>query len=79
MTVARADLAAGISVGDLYVFAGLTGSKGEARRLVKQGGARINDEKISDGEATITLAQLNPEGTIKLSAGKKKHMLIKPE
>ncbi len=79
VTVARADLAAGISVGDLYVFAGLTGSKGEARRLVKQGGARINDEKISDGEATITLAQLNPEGTIKLSAGKKKHMLIKPE
>ncbi len=79
VTIVRADLAAGISVADLYVFAGLTGSKGEARRLVKQGGARINDEKISDGEATITLAQLNPEGTIKLSAGKKKHILIKPE
>lgn len=79
VTVVRADLEKGIAVSDLYVMAGLTQSKGEARRLIKQGGAKINDEKISDGEASITLAQLNPEGTIKLSAGKKKHILIKPE
>ncbi|MCK5424054.1 MAG: tyrosine--tRNA ligase [Emcibacter sp.] len=77
--VSKADLESGIAVSDLYVTSGLTKSKGEARRLIKQGGARINDEKISDGEASITLAQLNPEGTIKLSAGKKKHILIKPE
>lgn len=77
--VSKADLESGIAVSDLYVTSGLTKSKGEARRLIKQGGARINDEKISDGEASITLAQLNPEGSIKLSAGKKKHILIKPE
>ncbi|PCI48475.1 MAG: tyrosine--tRNA ligase [Alphaproteobacteria bacterium] len=78
VSVAKAELEGGIAVSDLYVTAGLTKSKGEARRLIKQGGARINDEKISNGEAIITLAQLNSEGTIKLSAGKKKHILIKP-
>ncbi|VAX05229.1 Tyrosyl-tRNA synthetase [hydrothermal vent metagenome] len=77
--VAKTDLETGIKVSDLYVKGGLTQSKGEARRLIKQGGAKINDEKISDGELLITLAQLNSEGTIKLSAGKKKHVLIKPE
>ncbi|VAV96397.1 Tyrosyl-tRNA synthetase [hydrothermal vent metagenome] len=79
VSVAKTDLEKGIAIGDLYVTAGLTKSKGEARRLIKQGGARLNDDKISDGEAVITLKQLNSEGTIKLSAGKKKHILIKPE
>ena len=79
VSVSKSDLETGIAVSDLYMTGGLTKSKGEARRLIKQGGARINDEKISDGEAVITLANLNPEGTIKLSAGKKKHILIKPE
>lgn len=73
------DLERGIAVSELYVTCGLTKSKGEARRLIKQGGARINDEKISDGESIITLAQLNSEGTIKLSAGRKKHILILPK
>ncbi len=68
----------GVPVSDLFVLGGLTKSKGEARRLIKQGGARLNDEKISDGEALISKDHLNPEGTIKLSAGKKKHILIKP-
>ncbi|MBL4895168.1 MAG: tyrosine--tRNA ligase [Emcibacter sp.] len=79
VSVSKSDLETGIAVSDLYMTCGLTKSKGEARRLIKQGGARINDEKISDGEAVITLENLNPEGTIKLSAGKKKHILIKPE
>ncbi len=79
ITVIKSELNTGIAVSDLYVTCGLTKSKGEARRLIKQGGARINDEKISDGEAIITLSQLNSEGSIKLSAGKKKHILIKPE
>lgn len=79
VTVAKAQLEQGIAVSDLYVTGGLTKSKGEARRLIKQGGAKINDEKIADGEMLITLTQLNAEGTIKLSAGKKKHILIKPE
>lgn len=79
VTVAKSGLETGIAISDLYVTSGLTSSKGEARRLVKQGGAKMNDEKISDGDALITLADLNTEGTIKLSAGKKKHILIKPE
>lgn len=77
--VAKTDLENGIAVSELYVTGGLTKSKGETRRLIRQGGAKINDERISGGEAIITLAQLNTEGTIKLSAGKKKHILIKPE
>ncbi len=79
VSAVKADLETGIQVSDLYVTAGLTQSKGEARRLIKQGGAKINDEKISDGELLITMAHLNSEGSIKLSAGKKKHVLIKPE
>ncbi|PHZ83609.1 tyrosine--tRNA ligase [Paremcibacter congregatus] len=79
ITVAKADLEAGMAVSDLYVLGGLSKSKGEARRLIKQGGAKLNDEKISDGEALLTLADQNAEGTLKLSAGKKKHILIRPE
>lgn len=78
ITIPSTDLATGISVSDLYVLSGLASSKGEARRLVKQGGAKINDEKISDGEAIISTDYINAEGTIKLSSGKKKHILIKP-
>lgn len=77
--VAKADLEAGIFISDLYVTAGLGKSKGEVRRLIKQGGAKINDEKITDGEMTVTLAELNDQGTIKLSAGKKRHILIQPK
>jgi len=79
VAVAKADLAAGIPISDLYVMSGLTQSKGEARRLIKQGGGKLNDQKISDGEVIITMAQINPEGSIKLSSGKKKHILLKPE
>lgn len=77
--VAKSDLEAGIQVTDLYIIAGLGASKGEVRRLIKQGGAKINDEKITDGEMSITLDQLNDQGTIKLSAGKKRHILIMPK
>lgn len=77
--ISETELKAGVSISDLYVKGGLTKSKGEARRLIKQGGAKLNDEKVSDGESLISLADLNSEGTLKLSAGKKKHILIKPE
>jgi tyrosyl-tRNA synthetase len=79
ITVGRADLAAGRSVVDLFVDAGLAASKGEARRLIKGGGARVNDEKVDDEAAKITLANVNAEGVVKLSSGKKKHALVKPE
>jgi tyrosyl-tRNA synthetase len=77
--VAKSKLENGIQVAELYRTAGLAASKGEVRRLIKQGGAKINDEKITDGEMSITLDQLNDQGTIKLSAGKKRHILILPK
>lgn len=77
--VNKPDLEAGISVSDLYVLAGLGASKGEVRRLIKQGGAKLNDEKITDGEMSISLGHLNDQGNIKLSAGKKRHILVIPK
>ena len=58
--------------------AGLSQSNGEARRLIRGGGARINDDKIDDESQTVTLADLNDQGVIKLSAGKKRHALVRP-
>ncbi|HPF47694.1 MAG: tyrosine--tRNA ligase [Alphaproteobacteria bacterium] len=78
VNVLKADLEAGISIADLYVIAGLGSSKGEIRRLIKGGGAKLNDEKIVDGEMLINLDQLNDQGNIKLSAGKKRHILVVP-
>lgn len=76
VTVPEADLRAGISVIDLFVTAGLAASKGEARRLVAGGGARLNDAPVNDS-AKAGLSDLTAQGCIKLSAGKKKHVLVK--
>ena len=76
--VAKADLEAGIAVFELFKIAGLASSNGDARRLIKGGGARLNDEKISDETLIVTLGDANADGIIKLSAGKKRHALIKP-
>ena len=77
--VSKSDLEAGIAVSDLYITAGLGNSKGEVRRLIKGGGAKLNDEKITDGEMRVSLDQLNDQGSIKLSAGKKRHILVVPK
>ena len=76
--VPRAELSAGIAAFDLLHRAGLSSSRGEARRLIKGGGGRINDSVIQDEDQLITLENLGAEGIIKLSAGKKRHALIKP-
>ncbi|WP_321391280.1 tyrosine--tRNA ligase [Emcibacter sp.] len=78
ISVPKAELEAGVAFSDLFTRAGLATSKGEARRLVKGGGARLNDEKIDDSELMVTTAMLNEEGTIKLSAGRKRHILVEP-
>ena len=78
ISIAKADLEAGKSVIDLFVDAGLSASKGEARRLIRGGGARVNDQKLDDEAATVTLADLNADGVVKLSSGKKKHALVRP-
>ncbi|MEE8173153.1 MAG: S4 domain-containing protein, partial [Alphaproteobacteria bacterium] len=58
--------------------AGLCSSRGEARRLIRGGGMRLNDSVISEEEFAISLADCNADGLIKLSAGKKRHVLVRP-
>lgn len=69
-------LANGIPVVDLFMDAGLGASKGEVRRLIKQGGAKLNDIKIESAETVVSSEALQ-SGQIKLSAGKKRHALVK--
>jgi tyrosyl-tRNA synthetase len=76
-TVAAADLAAGLPLIRLLTESGLAASNGEARRLIRGGGARVNDTAISDEQLLVTDTDLR-HGAIKLSAGKKQHRLIKP-
>ncbi|HWX49718.1 MAG TPA: tyrosine--tRNA ligase [Roseomonas sp.] len=61
---------------DLAVQAGFAASKGEARRLVRQNGLRLNDEAVTDETHSVTKADLR-EGAAKLSAGRKRHVLIR--
>ena len=65
-----------MSVVDLLVLAGMSTSKGEAKRLIKGGGARINDEKVTSESAMVALADFGTESRLKLSSGKKSHCLI---
>jgi tyrosyl-tRNA synthetase len=58
--------------------AGLVPSTSEARRQVKSGGLRVNDEPVTDERRTLTAADVTPQGVIKLSFGKKKHVLLRP-
>jgi tyrosyl-tRNA synthetase len=76
--ISRADLDAGAGVLALFVKAGLVASNGEARRQIKGGGLRVNDSAVTDEKMTLTPAQLTPEGVIKLSLGKKRHVLLRP-
>ncbi len=77
--IARADLDHGLGV--LAAFsekARLVASNGEARRQIKAGGLRVNDHAVSDEKAVLTAGDLTAEGVIKLSLGKKRHVLLKP-
>ena len=75
--VPRADLSAGIAAFNALILVGFGQSGGEAKRLIKGGGARINDVSITDINHTITDADLNADGVIKVSAGKKRHALLR--
>jgi tyrosyl-tRNA synthetase len=74
----KADLAAGIGVLTAFVQAGLVKSNGEARRQIQGGGLRVNDQAVTDEKALLTAADVAADGSIKLSLGKKKHVLLKP-
>jgi tyrosyl-tRNA synthetase len=76
--VKRAELEAGIGVLAVFVQAGLVASNGEARRQIKGGGLRVNDAAVTDERMTLTPANLTAEGVVKLSLGKKRHVLLRP-
>ena len=76
--IQRSDLERGLGV--LTAFAekaGLVASNGEARRQIKAGGLRVNDCAVVDDKAVLTASDLSPQGVIKLSLGKKKHVLLR--
>jgi len=77
--IPRGELDKGLGV--LTAFAdktGLVASNGEARRQIKAGGLKVNDATVTDEKMTLSMRDLTPEGVIKLSLGKKKHVLLKP-
>ena len=76
--IPRGELEAGLGVLAAFVKAGLVASNGEARRQIKGGGLRVNDVAVTDEKMTLTPADLTPEGVIKLSLGRKRHVLLKP-
>ncbi len=75
--VLKDSLASGIPVFKLMVDAQLVKSGGEARRLIKGGGARLDDAKITNAEDLMTLEDFSDKDYVKLSAGKKRHILLK--
>jgi tyrosyl-tRNA synthetase len=76
--IPRVKLAEGLLVANLAHMAGLSSSSGEARRLIQGGGLRVNDAVVTDVKASAGLSDLTGEGVIKLSVGRKKHVLVKP-
>ncbi len=75
--VPRAELAKGIPAFELFRRSGLAASNGEARRLIKQNGARLNDQAFAEDTRLIGIGDLGGDGAIKLSAGKKRHALVR--
>ena len=74
-----ADINKGIGVLHAFVLAGLVKSNSEARRQIQAGGIKINDETIQDESLVLTKKDLSDTGAIKLSFGKKRHILLKPQ
>jgi tyrosyl-tRNA synthetase len=75
--IPRSELQAGLGVLTAFVRAGLVSSTSEARRHIKGGGLKVNDVTVSDAKMTLTPRDLTPEGVIKLSLGRKQHVLLK--
>jgi len=72
------DLSRGLTVLNAAVRAGLVSSNGEARRHIRDGGLKVNDKTVYDERLLLNSYDLTPEGVIKLSLGKKRHVLLKP-
>ena len=76
--VARLELETGLGVLTAAVLAGLVPSTSEARRQIRNGGLKVNDVTVRDEKMRLTADELTAEGVIKLSLGKKRHVLIRP-
>ena len=74
----RTEIESGLGLLTAIVKAGLAKSNGEARRHIAGGGVRVNDDQVTDEKARLALDDLSSEGVIKLSVGKKRHVLIRP-
>jgi tyrosyl-tRNA synthetase len=77
VSVPRAQLAEGIAAFELFHQAGLAASRTEARKLIKGGGGRLNDKPIASDTVVINNGDLGSDGTLKLSAGRKRHVLVR--
>jgi tyrosyl-tRNA synthetase len=75
--IARAELDAGVPAFDAFRRAGLAASNGEAKRLIRGGGARVNDRVVASETESVTLRDLGADGAVKLSAGRKRHALLR--
>ena len=78
VSIAGSELDAGIGLLALLVKAGFAASNGEARRHVQGGAIRINDKAVSDERMTVGSSEITADGVIKVSMGKKKHVLVRP-
>ena len=74
----RHELEQGLGVLAAFIKAGLVPSTSEARRQIKGGGLKVNDAAVTDEKLVLSKKELTPEGVIKLSLGKKRHVLVKP-
>ncbi len=74
LALSAKDIGDGMSIVQLFVKSGLSKSGKDAKRLIKENGAKINDQPLADAGRMITVADLTE--TIKLSAGKKRHALV---
>ena len=78
VSVARKDVAAGLGVLNAFVTAGLAASNGEVRRAISNNAVAVNDVRITSDKHTIGENDISSDGVIKLSLGKKQHVLLKP-
>jgi tyrosyl-tRNA synthetase len=78
VSIARQDIAAGLGVLSAFVTAGLAASNGEVRRAIANNAVAVNDVRITSDKHVIREGDITPDGVIKLSLGKKQHVLLKP-
>ncbi len=76
--IPRDALERGLAAFELFARAGLAASNGEARRLIRGGGARIDDAIVDSETRAVSLADFARHGVLKLSAGRKRHALVRP-